>query len=186
MQVPDFILKTDLFHSFVKPGVWNHFPKIGYERILAFLGLSYPQFGCIWFGKVEEEGAVCVWWSAVESVQCSGNRIAMGIGWHHLANGAVVCLCLAGMMEIGEAGSHLPFFGSFWVPHICGWSKTCSVDLVKCYLRVPLLLFWTVLQLKYWPTSLWSSQKTSVRPDIRRLSLILPRISVRSNATENI
>ena len=49
----------------------------------------------------------------MESVQCSGNRIAMGIGWHHLANGAVVCLCLAGMMEIGEAGSHLPFLGAF-------------------------------------------------------------------------
>ena len=28
--------------------------------------------------------------------------IKMGRGWHHLANGAVVCLCLAGMMQIGE------------------------------------------------------------------------------------
>ena len=45
-------------------------------------------------------------WSAETGEHLGDSRIEMGRGWHHLANGAVVCLCLAGMMEIGE-GSYL-------------------------------------------------------------------------------
>ena len=48
-----------------------------------------------------------VQWSAETGEYLGDSRIEMGRGWHHLANGAVVCLCLAGMMEIGEGGSHL-------------------------------------------------------------------------------